>query len=64
LVNPVIYGLIEFQLGQTGDQLIMPSSLEIGFTAVPEPSTVSLLGAGVVCLAGAAYRRRRAARRS
>lgn len=64
MVNPVIYGYMELQLGQLGDQLIMPSSLEIGFTAVPEPSTVSLLGAGVACLGGAAFRRRRATRRS
>jgi hypothetical protein len=62
--NPVIYGFMELQLGQTGDQLIMPSSLEIGFTAVPEPSTVALLGTAMACLAGAAVRRRRAARRS
>lgn len=63
-VNPVIYGLVEFELGGVGNQLLMPSSLEIGFSPVPEPSTVSLLVVGVACLGGAAYRRRRAAGKS
>lgn len=56
-VNPVIYGYMEFQLGQLGDQLIMPSSLEIGFTAVPEPSSIALAATGLACLVGVAVRR-------
>lgn len=56
-VNPVIGAFFSFQLGGVRDQLILPNSAEVGFTAVPEPSTYVL---AVLGLAGVALARRRA----
>lgn len=44
--NPKLLGVIGFTLGAIDDQLIMPSSFEIGYqaTPVPEPSTMMLIG--------------------
>jgi hypothetical protein len=47
-VNPVIGAFFSFQLGGVRDQLILPSSAEVGFTAVPEPSTAVLAIVGLV----------------
>lgn len=60
LVNPVLYGLIGLQLGQVGDQFIMPNSYEIGYSAalVPEPSTWVLAAMGFAALVW--FRRRTA----
>ena len=50
-VNPTIYGLVQLTLGQVGDQFLMPSSAEIGFTAVPEPASIVLFALGLIALA-------------
>jgi hypothetical protein len=57
-LNPVVGGFLSFSLGNVRDQLILPSSAEVGLNPVPEPSSVVLfsLGAGAVALA---YGRRR-----
>jgi|GEM_PF-1920923 len=49
-VNPVIGAFFSFQLGGIRDQLILPSSAEVGFSAVPEPSTALLAFVGLVGL--------------
>jgi len=56
--NPVFGAYLTFQLGSNGDQLILPSSAEVGILAVPEPSTVALLGTGVAALLLVIRRRR------
>jgi len=50
-VNPVIGAFFSFQLGGVRDQLILPSSAEVGFTAVPEPSAAVLAIVGLIGLA-------------
>jgi hypothetical protein len=61
--DPIISGRLEIGLGQVGDQLILPGSLEIGFTAVPEPSSVVLCVLGTLGLAVFGCRRRAARKR-
>jgi hypothetical protein len=56
--NPVFGAYLTFQLGSNGDQLILPSSAEVGVHLVPEPSTIALLAAGVAALALVVRRRR------
>lgn len=56
--NPVFGAYLTFQLGSNGDQLILPSSAEVGVHLVPEPGTVALLSTGVAALLLTARRRR------
>jgi len=46
--NPTIGAYLTFQLGANGNQIELPSSAEVGFVAVPEPSTFALAGLGAV----------------
>ena len=56
--NPTIGAYLTFQLGANGNQMQLPSSAEVGFVAVPEPSTFALAGIGAVGVF-AMYRRNR-----
>jgi len=56
-VNPVIGAFFSFQLGGSRDQIILPTSAEVGFSAVPEPSTAVLALVGLMGLT--LYRRKR-----
>ena len=56
--NPVFGAYLTFQLGSNGDQLILPSSAEVGVHLVPEPGTVALLSTGVAALLLVVRRRR------
>lgn len=55
--NPVVGGHLEFMLGSADSQLILPTSAEVGFSAVPLPAAAWLLGSGLIGLAGIAQRR-------
>ncbi|MGD9646755.1 MAG: PEP-CTERM sorting domain-containing protein [Pirellulales bacterium] len=57
-LNPVFGAYLTFQLGSNGDQLILPSSGEVGVHLVPEPSTIGLLATGVSGLFLLVFRRR------
>jgi hypothetical protein len=57
--SPTVGGHLEFTLRGTRDQLVLPSSAQVGFWVVPEPSSWALLGIGSMALA---VWRRRAAR--
>lgn len=57
--NPVVGGYLTFDLGGIGDQLILYTSAEVGFTAVPEPGTFVLGGLAVAGLGVVVARRRR-----
>jgi hypothetical protein len=50
LVNPVFGAFFSFDLASAGDQLILYSSAEVGFSPVPEPSTWVLCAIGLVAL--------------
>lgn len=60
MTNPWIVGLIELTLGQVGDQFILPTSYEIGFSPIPEASSALLaaLGSAGVLLLGRLSRKR------
>lgn len=46
--NPVVGGEIRFTLGSARSQLILPTSADVAFNVVPEPSTLLLLGLGLL----------------
>ncbi|MBX9788572.1 MAG: PEP-CTERM sorting domain-containing protein [Pirellulales bacterium] len=50
-INPVFGAYLTFQLGSNGDQLILPSSGEVGILAVPEPTSTMLMATGLGLLA-------------
>ncbi len=56
ITNPAFGAYFSFDLGSAGDQLLLFSSAEVGFSAVPEPGTVVLFG---LALAGLPILRRR-----
>ncbi len=59
LVDPVFGAYLSFDLRSTGDQLILLSSGEVGFSAIPEPGSWVLGALGVAGLAIVCRSRRR-----
>lgn len=55
ITNPAFGAFLSFDLQSTGDQLLLFTSAEVGFSVVPEPSTLVLFG---VSLAGLPFVRR------
>jgi hypothetical protein len=58
---PVVGGHLDFTLGAARDQLILTSSAQVGYYAVPEASTLLMLGVGAFCMLPAILRRKRTA---
>jgi hypothetical protein len=57
-VNPPVGGILTFDLRSQGDQLILYSSAEVGFTTVPEVNSVLLLAVAGGILGFGHYRQR------
>lgn len=58
LTNPVVGAYFSFDLRGAGDQLILYSSAEVGFTAVPEINSLSLAGIAGIALVLTRVRRK------
>jgi len=62
LIQPTLVGDLTFSLGGPRNQFILQNSAEVGFSAVPEPTTALLLGVGCAALGARRGRRRQTAR--
>lgn len=57
--NPVLGGILTFDLGGAGDQLILYSSAEVGISSVPEVGTFVMMGVAITGAGLIGLRRRR-----
>jgi hypothetical protein len=62
LVNPVLGANLEFYLGAVGNQLLLPTSANLGFTVVPEPATLGMGMLGAAAVLAGSWRRQRSRR--